>query len=280
MQRQEEVQVMSGIEVVRIEKEGQTYIQKLVRGRNEAHILVELEKIQFPAPRLLEERQLVGDEWQLLLSNIEGSHLETKPEAYPQAMKLIERCWDLELSSILPSITSQSIYYQLIEGPSFKEVCSTLLWSEDRVEPFVKWSEYLLAKVPALETLVFSHGDYHPRNILVTNEGIVPIDWEKAGYHSIYQDLYALIGMSYPDADASLIPSVQKRMLHAFHHPKLTLNWMNDYLHFVKLNRLLEITSIAKDILLQNRDQDRLLLQAETIWNQIRSFMQEGEVVR
>lgn len=77
----------------------------------------------------------------------------------------------------------------------FKSIRTAMLEAKQPTAPSVPSTVY----VPASTTLVFTHHDLTPRNILVNSQGqLCILDWEFSGFYPIYFEYAAMMNFHYP----------------------------------------------------------------------------------
>lgn len=256
-------------DIVRTTLMGQACIQKTMRNSKEAWILQKLENVGFPAPRILEVVQQKSSDGDLLLmEEIPGPHLETVPNRFFQAIDLCLKIQKLDFQTGVASITSESLLYDLQTGFVMEEIGEIFRWNEDKMTPLIQMYQETVSKGPLYEPLQFSHGDFHPRNLIVSHGQVIAIDWEKAGFHSIFQDIYALLHMCYPEREASLTSSFQKQLFLNYMQ-KCDSKWWEHYCSFVMINRFCELMHISRDVRNHSRNLLGLLLQADTVYDEL-----------
>ncbi|UOF89510.1 aminoglycoside phosphotransferase family protein [Fodinisporobacter ferrooxydans] len=255
-----------------------TYIHKVTRSENEGEVLRYLTNKNFPVPRFIRIERLDDCNSNLVMEYIHGPHLEVCPSFYERAFALIVKIHELSFKTNILPITTNSIYASLMKGPDLKEICEVFLWPKDRILMIAHIWQFVDIMGPASEPVIFSHGDYHPRNIIIRDDDVIAIDWENAGYHSIFQDLYTLIHACYPDKRASLLPKERARLFHLFSKQYMDSRLLDGYRTFYLLNRLLELVYISDDLKNSRREEEMLRMQGETVFYDLFCYLKTREI--
>lgn len=221
------------------------------------------------------------------IENAGERHLETVPEAVPRALELLRQIWALDMnegwltrsSEQAPHIHAPICLQTLQAGiqATFRvdTVAAALRCTKAQRQMLAEAVEVALVIQTEADRLVPAHGDYHPRNILVRQgpgpEGqLLVIDWEYAGQHSVYRDIYALIDMCYPDATACLTMAAADRLRLAALVQAQQFHGLNPatlhagYETFALLERLVECQQIGSDI--QSGRRERVGLDAQATY--------------
>lgn len=117
-------------------------------------------------------------------------------------------------SGIEPSQSSEKAIYEF-----FESICSTL----------------------SQEPRVFAHRDYHARNLLVTNRGLVMIDFQDARMGPAQYDLASLLRDSYVRLTDDLVQSMVERYAEAF-------DVFNGTDEFERFTRIFDLMSLQRNI--------------------------------
>lgn len=251
-----------GLRVQRLMYGGHACVRKVLRDQAEADILECLARDGFPVPRVMDLRQ-EDDGLVMYMEDLGVDTLEVQPQHYIEAIALLHTV----RRQILPYAAGQGVLSTdrlrgiVAERLVIADLCTQFGWGASEEALLADTWSRVQAEGVYGEPLVASHGDYHPQNLIVRDGRVHVIDWEKAGLHSIYQDVYALLDMCYPDPRACLTRPARDALLATAWEELGAEASAAGYDTFVRLNRLFELVQIAGDLERGARNRERLLLQ-------------------
>ncbi len=269
------------IEVTRTLYRGTSCIRKQTRDDHEAIILPILYELGVPCPKLIAREQTEEGSF-IFIEDLGHEHLETNPGYFDQAIELLAQIRMLpnhpKFEAVQPAhsfpaaITTQQLYSRLTSW-EYKCLASLFPWEYSQLKVIQDAFSWITAQGSFNEPLCFSHGDYHPLNLMLRGESIVPIDWERAGFHSIYLDVYSLLFLGYLDQKACLLPQTRKRLIEHFVQQSTLPITMQGFTTFHLLHRLVELKHVSEDLASGYRDKAGLILQADMIWHDIKQVI-------
>lgn len=238
------------------------------------------------------------------MEHVGHRHLETVPTAFAGALALLSRIKKLDMAGAVQSdldtaksggpatsarvpICLRSLQREIELTFQVDKVAAVLGCTGGQRRMLDEALEVGLKLSVTDDALVPAHGDFHPRNILVrrslragaayahatdlASDHLFVIDWEYAGMHSIYRDIYALIDMCYPEATVCLTGAAAAALrVTALADAERFLgvgpgSLRSGYEAFNLLERLVECRQIAADIKTARRARVGLQHQAEYV---------------
>ena len=168
-------------------------ISKYDKKAAQYEYLKQLEKLGINAPKPFDFGRLPNNETYLLLSWIEGEPAQkvvpslSNKEAYEMGIKAGEMLYKIHSVQIeLPNITWWERHIEKLPRKVNKLInCEYELPLRDKIIKYYQDNSYLIKNRP----MVFSHGDYHVGNMVISDNEIGIIDFDKCGPADPYDEI-------------------------------------------------------------------------------------------
>lgn len=249
--------------------DGTPAIWKTMRHQEWENLLL-MQDQPISVPRILATRPGGEDGVvQVCMEDVGQTHLETEMTRFPQALEVLKQIRQLPFLENEQSITIESLQKEVRDTVDAEQTSRQLGCSDEQRQLLIAAQSLYDGGIEGQQDwLVPAHGDLHPRNILMKGDELVVIDWEWAGQHSVFRDIYALADMCYPDADAFPLDDVRGQIRNqALRQAEVELGLSTrtldaGYEVFLFFERLLECRNIAGDLATARRPSLGLVHQA------------------